>query len=90
MKPIRLSLVAVALASVLAACGATAADGGSDPDPAAADATVTAADMAFDPGTVSVAAGEAFTIAFDEKGTALNFSWENTQVSVPVRPAKKG
>ena len=33
---------------------------------------------------------EAFTIAFDDKGTALNFSWENTQVSVPVRPAKKG
>ena len=33
---------------------------------------------------------EAFTIAFDDKGTALNFSWENTQVSVPVRPVKKG
>lgn len=32
---------------------------------------------------------EAFTIAFDDKGTALNFSWENTQVSVPVSPAKK-
>jgi Protein of unknown function (DUF2911) len=33
---------------------------------------------------------EAFTIAFDDKGTALNFSWENTQVSLPVSPAKKG
>lgn len=33
---------------------------------------------------------EAFTIAFDEKGTALDFTWENTQVSVPVSPAKKG
>ncbi|QRO01971.1 DUF2911 domain-containing protein [Archangium violaceum] len=33
---------------------------------------------------------EALTIAFDDKGTTLNFSWENTQVSVPVRPAKKG
>lgn len=33
---------------------------------------------------------EAFTIAFDDKGTALNLTWENTQVSVPVRPAKKG
>jgi hypothetical protein len=33
---------------------------------------------------------EAFTIAFDDKGTALNLSWENTQVSVPVKPAKKG
>ena len=32
---------------------------------------------------------EAFTIAFDDKGTALNISWENTQVSVPVKPAKK-
>jgi hypothetical protein len=33
---------------------------------------------------------EALTIAFDEKGTALNISWENAQVSVPVSPAKKG
>lgn len=33
---------------------------------------------------------EAFTISFDDKGTALNFAWENTQVSVPVRVAKKG
>ena len=33
---------------------------------------------------------EALTIAFDDKGTALNISWENAQVSVPVRPAKKG
>ena len=64
MKPIRLSLVAVALAAVLAACGTTAADGGSDPDPSDADVTVTAVDMAFDPGTVTVTAGEAFTIAF--------------------------
>lgn len=42
------------------------------------------------PATKSADTYEAFTIAFDEKGTALNFSWENTQVSVPVRPAKKG
>lgn len=64
MKPTRLSLVAVTLAAVLAACGTTSADGGSDPDPADTDVTVTAADMAFDPDTVTVAAGEAFTIAF--------------------------
>jgi plastocyanin len=64
MKPIRLSLVAVALAAVLAACGTTSADGGSAPDPDDADATVTATDMAFDPGTVTVAAGETFTVAF--------------------------
>ena len=67
MKPMRLSLVAIALAAVLAACGATAADGGSagggTVDPADADVTVTAVDMAFDPGTVTVAAGEAFTVA---------------------------
>jgi len=63
MKPIRLSLVAVALAAVLAACGTTSADGGSAPDPADADVTVTAVDMVFDPGAVTVAAGETFTIA---------------------------
>lgn len=63
MKPIRLSLVAVALAAVLAACGTAAADGGSAPDQADADVTVTAAEMAFDAGTVSVAAGETFTLA---------------------------
>ncbi|HEX2883781.1 MAG TPA: cupredoxin domain-containing protein [Candidatus Limnocylindria bacterium] len=65
MKPIRLSLVAVALAAVLAACGSTSAGegGGSDTPPADADYTVTAVDLAFDPGTLSVAGGEAFTIA---------------------------
>ena len=47
----------------LAACGTTTADGGDTVDPADADVTVTAADMAFDPGTVTVAAGETFTIA---------------------------
>ncbi len=63
MKPIRLSLVTVAMAAVLAACGATSAGGDSSPDPVDADVTVTAADMAFDPGTVTVTAGETFTIA---------------------------
>jgi plastocyanin len=62
MKPIRLSLVALALAAVLAACGTTSADGG-DVDPADADVTVTAVEMAFDPGTVTVADGASFTIA---------------------------
>jgi hypothetical protein len=32
---------------------------------------------------------EAFTIAIDEKAGTLSFSWENTQVSVPLRAAKK-
>lgn len=63
MKPIRLSLIAVAMAAVLAACGTTSADGGSAPDPADADVTVIAVDMVFDPGTVTVAAGATFTIA---------------------------
>lgn len=63
MKTIRLSLIAATLVAVLAACGTTSAEGGPTPDPADADVTVTAADMAFDPGTVTVAAGEAFTIA---------------------------
>ena len=63
MKPIRLSLVAVTLAAVLAACGTTTADGGEPVDPADADVTITSVDMAFDPATVTVAAGKAFTIA---------------------------
>lgn len=64
-KPTRLSLLAGALVLVLAACGTTAADDqGSTVDPADADATVTAADMAFDPGTVTVAGGGSFTLAF--------------------------
>jgi hypothetical protein len=32
---------------------------------------------------------EAFTITLDEKAGTLNFAWENTQVSVPVKAAKK-
>jgi plastocyanin len=64
MKPIRLSFLAIALTAILAACGSTSADGGSDA-PVTGDVSVTAAEMAFDPGTVTVtAAGEAFTIAF--------------------------
>lgn len=69
MKPIRLSLVAVTLAAVLAACGTTSADGGSAPDPADADVTVTTVDMVFDPGTVTVAAGESFSIALVNEDT---------------------
>ena len=64
MKPMRSSLLAVALVAVLAACGTTNAGGESDA-PVTGDVTVTAADMAFDPSTVTVtAAGESFTIAF--------------------------
>jgi plastocyanin len=61
MKSLRLPLLAVALAAVLAACGSTTA--GEQPEQVEADVTVTSVDMAFDPGTVSAPAGEAFTLA---------------------------
>lgn len=63
MKTLRLPLLAAALAAVLAACGTASGGGGADAPPAEADYTVTAVDMAFDPGTLTVAGGEAFTIA---------------------------
>jgi plastocyanin len=64
MKPMSRSLLALAVVAVLAACGTTTAGGESD-RPITGDVTVVAADMAFDPGTVTVtAAGESFTIAF--------------------------
>ena len=62
MKPMRLSLAALAVVALLAACG------GSPPspstvDPADADVTITADDLAFDQSTITVPAGEDFTIA---------------------------
>jgi plastocyanin len=62
MKPMRLVLLAIALVAILAACGATSADGGTS-DPADADVTVTAADMAFGESTITVARGEDLAIA---------------------------
>jgi len=63
MKFHRLTLAAATLALVLTACS-TAAGGGSSEAPAEADATVTAVDMAFQPGTVTVSAGaDSLTIA---------------------------
>jgi Protein of unknown function (DUF2911) len=41
------------------------------------------------PATKSPDTYEAFTISLDEKAGTLSFAWENTLVSVPVRPAKK-
>jgi plastocyanin len=61
MKTLRLPLLAAALAAVLAACGSTTA--GEQPEQVEADVTVTSVDMAFDSGTVSAPAGEAFTLA---------------------------
>ncbi len=60
MKPIRLPILAVAMAAVLAACGSTS---GSPAGPADADTTVTSVDMAFETETITVAAGETFTVA---------------------------
>ncbi|MGH2383306.1 MAG: cupredoxin domain-containing protein [Candidatus Limnocylindria bacterium] len=62
MKPLRLSLLAGAMIAVLAACGSTTT---SNPaaDPSTADVTVTSTDMVFDSDTITVAAGESFTVA---------------------------
>jgi len=58
----RITLVGLAMAAILAACGSTSA---SQPaaDPADADVTITSVDMEFEQTTVTVAAGEAFTMA---------------------------
>jgi plastocyanin len=61
MKPTRLSLLAIALAAVLAACGT--ATGGQPTDPTDADYTITSVDMAFEADTLTVAAGTAFSLA---------------------------
>jgi plastocyanin len=66
MKILRPPLLAVALATVLAACGSMSAGEqppGEEPQQVEADVTVTSVDMAFDPGTVSAPAGEPFTLA---------------------------
>ncbi len=65
MKTLRLPLLTLALAALLAACGTAGAGGGSDlgADPADADVTVTASDMAFAPGTVTAPQGGSFTLA---------------------------
>lgn len=64
MKPIRPFLLALAATALLAACGGTPAGGGDQPaDPIDADVTVTAAEMAFAPGTITLPAG-ATTIEF--------------------------
>ena len=63
MKPMRLSLAAAALVATLAACGTTSADGGGAVDPADADYTVTTTNMVFVDSTLTVTAGEAFTVA---------------------------
>lgn len=61
MKSIRLTFLAGALIAVLAACGSSTARPAVDPD--SADVTVTSTDMVFDTDTITVAAGEAFTVA---------------------------
>ncbi len=53
--------VVLALAAVLSACGG-AASGGPSVDPAAADVSITAVDMAFDASTITAPAGESFSL----------------------------
>lgn len=64
MHRIRLAVLAATLAAALPACGGTTA-GGAAADPVTGDATITAEEMAFEPGAVTVeSAGQAFTVAF--------------------------
>jgi len=62
MKPMRLTLLGLALVTSLAACGG-GSTGGSTTDPDTADVTLTSVDLAFDKTTLTVPAGEAFTLA---------------------------
>jgi len=62
MKPMRLTLLGLALVTSLAACGG-GSTGGSTTDPDTADVTLTSVDLAFDTSTITVPAGEAFTLA---------------------------
>ena len=63
MKPIRLTLAAVATVALLAACGSTPGGAESTVDPADTDVSVTAVDTAFEQTTLTAPAGEAFTLA---------------------------
>jgi len=62
MKPMRLTLATMALVAVLAACASSPESSGTV-DPADADVTITSVDLEFDQTTVTVAAGEPFTLA---------------------------
>lgn len=62
MNRLQRSAAAIALVSLLAACG-TAAGGDPGVDPSTADVSVTSVDMAFDASTVTAPAGTAFTLA---------------------------
>jgi plastocyanin len=64
MKTARLFVAGVALAALLAACGSDN-DAGSSPTPADADATIAARQMAFETDTLTVPAGESFTLLFE-------------------------
>lgn len=68
MKPIRLSFLAGAMIVVLAACGSSTANGPAA-DPSTADVTVTSTDMVFDTETMTVAAGEPFTVVLVNEDT---------------------
>ena len=67
MKRMRLFFAALATAALLAACGGTPA---STADPADADVSVTSVDIAFEQTTLTVPAGEAFTLALINEDSA--------------------
>ncbi|MGI8657544.1 MAG: cupredoxin domain-containing protein [Candidatus Limnocylindria bacterium] len=68
------SSLALVLAAALTACGGTAAANPSA-DASAADATLTAVDMAFGSATLAAPADEAFTLAFvNEDGMPHNLA----------------
>lgn len=61
-------LLATAAVAMLAACG-SAAGGTNDIDPADADVRMTSVDMAFEESTLTVPAGESFTLALYNEDT---------------------
>ena len=65
MKPLRPALAAIAIVALLAACAGSPENPGTagTADPADADVTITSVDIQFDQTTVTVAAGEPFTLA---------------------------
>lgn len=69
MKYLRLAFIGAALA-VITACGSASGDTGGEADPADADYSITTADMAFDQSTLTVTAGEAFTLALVNEDSA--------------------
>ena len=69
MKPIRLSLLAVAVVALLGACSSASGGGAAAGADADADFTITSVDMEFDQDTLTVPADEPFTLALVNEDT---------------------